>query len=61
MADLDAIYALLYHIKKEDLRYILNTFTVLKNFEISEYGSYQTEKLILDSFDKFSKKTELFK
>ncbi len=60
-SELDAIYAHLYNISREDLIYILETFPVLKKKELEKYNEYHTKLLILEAFDKFGKKKELFK
>lgn len=64
-ADLDAYYAYLYGLTRDELRYILDprdvmgedwpseTFRVLKNREIKEFGEYRTRRLVLDAFDRF--------
>ena len=65
-AELDAIIAHLYGLSTEDLRYILDpedvcgegcineTFRVLKNNEIRQYGEYRTKRLVLEAWDKFN-------
>jgi hypothetical protein len=62
-AELDAKYAKLYGLTREELRYILDpadiygpdfpseTFRVLKNNEIKKYGEYRTQKLVLAAWD----------
>ena len=64
-AELDAIFAHLYGLDTEDLRYILDpedicgkgcineTFRVLKDNEIRQYGEYRTKRLVLDAWNKF--------
>lgn len=64
MAELDAFYAKKYSLSLEDLCYILDptsvmgegypseTFRVLKNKEINEFGEYRTKRLILEAWDK---------
>lgn len=64
-AELDAIFAHLYGLTTEDLRYILDpedvcgpgcineTFRVLKDREIRELGEYRTKRLVLEAWDKF--------
>jgi hypothetical protein len=64
-AELDAIFAHLYGLSTEDLRYILDpedvcgpgcineTFRVLKDREIRELGEYRTKRLVLEAWDKF--------
>ena len=63
-AELDAYYAKLYGLTREELRYILDpadiygadfpseTFRVLKNNEIKKYGEYRTQRLVLEAWDK---------
>lgn len=64
-AELDAIFAHLYGLDTEDLRYILDpedicgngcineTFRVLKDNEIRQYGEYRTKRLVLEAWNKF--------
>lgn len=64
-AELDAIFAHLYGLNTEDLRYILDpedvcgkgcineTFRVLKDNEIRQYGEYRTKRLVLEAWNKF--------
>lgn len=64
-AELDAIFAHLYGLSTEDLRYILDpedvcgpgcineTFRVLKDRELRELGEYRTKRLVLEAWDKF--------
>jgi hypothetical protein len=63
-AELDAYYAHLYGLTREELRYILDpqdvygedfpgeTFRVLKDREIRNYGEYRTRRLVLEAWDK---------
>lgn len=63
-SELDAIYARLYGLTRDDLRYILDpsdimgddypseTFRGLKNKEIRNFGEYRTRRLVLDAWDK---------
>ncbi|PSF33343.1 restriction endonuclease [Aphanothece hegewaldii CCALA 016] len=62
-AELDAKYAKLYGLTRDELRYILDpadvygedfpseTFRVLKNNEIRKYGEYRTQRLVLAAWD----------
>ncbi len=64
-AELDAIFAHLYGLTTEDLRYILDpedvcgegcineTFRVLKDNEIRQFGEYRTKRLVLDAWNRF--------
>lgn len=63
-AELDAYYAKLYGLNRDELRYILDpadimgedypseTFRVLKNKEQKEFGEYRTQRLVLEAWDK---------
>lgn len=63
-AELDAYYAKLYQLTRDELRYILDpadvmgadypseTFRVLKNNEMREFGEYRTQRLVLEAWDK---------
>ena len=62
-AELDAYYARLYGLTEEELRYILDpadvygpdfpgeTFRVLKEKEIKQYGEYRTRRLVLEAWE----------
>lgn len=62
-AELDAYYARLYGLTRDELRYILDpadvmgvdypseTFRVLKNNEMREFGEYRTQLLVLEAWD----------
>jgi hypothetical protein len=63
-AELDAYYARLYGLSRDDLRYILDpqdlmgpdypseTFRVLKEKEIARFGEYRTRRLVLEAWDR---------
>jgi hypothetical protein len=63
-ADLDAFYARAYGLDRNDLRYILDpadvkgagypseTFRVLKEKEIRQFGEYRTRRLVLEAWDR---------
>lgn len=65
-AELDAYYAKLYSLTRDELRYILDpadvmgddypseTFRVLKNNEMREFGEYRTARLVLHEFDRMA-------
>jgi hypothetical protein len=66
-AELDAYYARLYGLTRDELRYILDpadvmgenypseTFRVLKKNEIREFGEYRTQRLVLEAWDKLER------
>jgi hypothetical protein len=63
-AELDAYYAKLYGLTRDELRYILDpadiygndypseTFRVLKNSETRQFGEYRTRRLVLEAWDR---------
>jgi len=63
-AELDAYYARLYGLTRDELRYILDpqdvygpdfpgeTFRVLKEKELKQYGEYRTRRLVLEAWDR---------
>ena len=53
-SELDAIYAHLYSLEKEEMDYILETFPIVKRKDIAKYGSYRTKETILQLYDEFS-------
>ena len=66
-AELDATYARLYGLTRDELRYILDpkevygedfpgeTFRVLKEMEIKQFGEYRTRRLVLEAWDRLGK------
>ncbi|MBW6475034.1 MAG: hypothetical protein K0B14_18045, partial [Anaerolineaceae bacterium] len=70
-AELDAYYAKLYGLSRDELRYILDpqdvygpdfpgeTFRVLKEKEIRKYGEYRTRRLVLEAWDRLEASGEL--
>ncbi|OJH79419.1 MAG: restriction endonuclease [Stenotrophomonas maltophilia] len=67
-AELDAYYARLYGLTRDEIRYILDpaevmgadypseTFRVLKNNEQREFGEYRTRRLVLEAWDALDDK-----
>ncbi|ARM01793.1 hypothetical protein BOC59_18570 [Burkholderia pseudomallei] len=65
-AELDAYYARLYGLTRDELRYILDpanvmgtdypseTFRVLKEAELRSFGEYRTQRLVLEAWDRQS-------
>lgn len=65
-AELDVYYAHLYGLNEEELRYILDpadvygpdfpgeTFRVLKEKEVKQYGEYRTRRLVLEAWERLN-------
>jgi hypothetical protein len=68
-AELDALYARLYGLERDDLRYILDpadthgddypsqTFPGLKRNELRAHGEYRTQRLVLQAWDRLEATT----
>jgi hypothetical protein len=68
-AELDAWYAHLYGLTRDELRYVLDpadvlgadypseTFRVLKKNEIAQFGEYRTARLVLEAWDRLVEPT----
>lgn len=66
-AELDAWYTRAYGLKRDELRYILDpadiegpdypseTFRVLKNNELKQFGEYRTQRLVLEAWDRLER------
>ena len=66
--DLDVRYARLYGLDERELRYILDpadvygedypseSFRVLKEKEIAEFGEYRTRRMVLDAWERMKGK-----
>ena len=46
-ARLDALYFHLYGISREDASYIMDTFPIVRNQDVDEFGSYRTKEMVL--------------
>lgn len=65
-AEIDAYYAYLYGLSRDELRYILDpadvmrpqypseTFRVLKENELAQFGEYRTRRLVLQAWDQLA-------
>ena len=51
-AQLDALFARLYGLDRDDLDYLLDTFPVVKKEDKKEYGEFRTKRMILQCFDE---------
>jgi hypothetical protein len=58
MAQLDAAYFLFYGIDREDVEYILSTFSGLKKEEDGIFGASGTVAAILEYYDKFKERSK---
>jgi hypothetical protein len=52
--ELDAIFAHLYCLEKDELDYILETFLIVKRKDVEKYHNYRTKEIILKLYNDFS-------
>jgi hypothetical protein len=67
-AELDAYYARLYGLTRDELHYILDpkevygedfpgeTFRMLKEKEVKQFGEYRTRRLVLEAWDRLGQR-----
>ncbi len=60
-SELDAIYAHMYRLEREDLEWILDapppsaSFPTLKRKEMKEFGEYRTQRYVLAAYDQMAR------
>ncbi|MDP2752441.1 MAG: hypothetical protein Q8O31_07560 [Rhodocyclaceae bacterium] len=57
MAALDALFMHLYGLNREEASYILDTFPIVREQEVTAVGHYRTQKMVLDGLRELSKGT----
>lgn len=50
-AELDAAMFHFYGVAKDELEYILDTFSIVKRKDVAAYGEFRTKRLILESYE----------
>jgi len=48
-AEIDAVYAQIYSLDRDDLDHILDSFPIVKQNDLDEYGRYRTKDLIIEN------------
>jgi hypothetical protein len=51
-AELDALYAHLYGLTRDELAYNLDTFPIVKRKDKAQYGEYRTKRMILERYEE---------
>ena len=51
-AEIDAIVAHLYGLNRDEMSYILDTFTALSNAETREFGEFRSKQMVLDEMER---------
>ena len=55
-AELDALYAHLYGLSREELAYIMETFPIVKRKDQAKYGEYWTKRLVLAAYQSWDER-----
>ena len=50
-AELDAFFFHLYGLERDDVAWVLDSFTVLRKYEERNHGEFRTKRLVLDRYD----------
>jgi hypothetical protein len=50
-ADLDALYAHLYGLARDELAYVLDTFPIVRRKDEAQYGEYRTKRMVVEAFE----------
>lgn len=50
--ELDALYAHLYGLTRDELAYILDTFPIVRRKDEARWGEYRTKRMVLESFSE---------
>jgi hypothetical protein len=50
--ELDAAFFYIFGLRREDVEHVLDSFGLVRNRDISEFGEYWTKRIILDIFDR---------
>lgn len=53
-AELDALFFHLYGVSRDDTAYILDTFKVVRDYDMKAHGEYRTKNLILAEYDRMA-------
>lgn len=53
-AELDALYAHLYGLTREELEYVMETFPIVKRRDEERYGEYRTKRMVVEGFEALS-------
>jgi methylase of polypeptide subunit release factors len=50
-AELDAAFFRLYELERDEVEYIMDTFTLASERDVARYGEYRTKRLVLERYD----------
>jgi len=51
-AELDALYAHLYGLTREELAYVLDTFPIVRRKDEERWGEYRTKRMVLETYER---------
>ena len=53
-AELDAAFFHLYGLERDDVDYVMDTFSVVRDRDVKAHGEYRTKRLILEIYDELA-------
>ncbi|MBU0493068.1 MAG: hypothetical protein KKB13_14575 [Chloroflexi bacterium] len=56
-AELDAVYAHLYGLTRDELAYILDTFPIVRRKDEARWGEYRTKRVVLEKYEELASLT----
>jgi hypothetical protein len=54
-ADLDAGFLHIYGLDRSEAEHVLDSFFVLRKYDVRDYGEYRTKRLVLEAYDGMAK------
>lgn len=58
-SELDAAYFHLYGVGRDDVNYIMDTFSIIRQRDLEIYGEYRTKRIILEIYDEMGDVVEV--
>jgi hypothetical protein len=56
-ADLDAAFLHVYGLTRPEAEHVLDSFPVVRKYEVRDHGEYRTRRLVLDAYDRMTAAT----
>ena len=53
-ADLDAAFLHVYGLTRAEAEHVLDSFPVLRKYEVRDYGEFRTKRLVLEAYDRMA-------
>lgn len=53
-ADLDAAFLHIYGLRRDEAEHVLDSFFVVRKYEVRDFGEYRTRRLVLEAYDRMA-------